>query len=343
MSKLRISETTARVLVAFLTVYLFWGSTYLAIRFAIETMPPFLMAAVRFLVAGVVLYVLMRLRGAPRPNRLHWRSALVVGALLLVFGNGMVVRAEELLPSSIAALLVAMVPVWMALLDWLRPGGKRPRALVLGGLALGFVGVGLLVFQGESTPGVGGAISLGGAALVLLASLSWAAGSLYARHAKMPEVPLVGTALEMICGGALLVGIAALTGELGQVHFQAISLKSSMALLYLIIFGSLITFSVYVWLLRNVSPARVSTYAYVNPVVAVFLGWWLASEHISGQTLIAAAVIVGSVALVMAANTTSSAARASQSDSPASESASPEAVPGILATEPEREHIGGRA
>jgi drug/metabolite transporter (DMT)-like permease len=336
MSKLRVSETTARVVVAFLTVYLIWGSTYLAIFFAIKTMPPFLMAAVRFLVAGIVLYLLMRLRGAPRPSRIHWRSALIVGALLLVFGNGMVVRAEEVLPSSIAALLVAMVPVWMALLDWLRPGGRRPRALVLVGLALGFAGVGLLVFQGDGTKG---AISLGAAALVLLASLSWAAGSLYAREAKMPEVPLVGTALEMICGGALLFVIAALVGELGQVHLQAISLKSGLSLLYLIVFGSLVAFSAYVWLLRHVAPARVSTYAYVNPVVAVFLGWRLASDPITGQTLIAAAVIVGAVALVMAANTS----RGSSKTSEPSESERLEAAPGALATEAEPERIGGRA
>nr|MBF6590811.1 EamA family transporter [Ktedonobacterales bacterium] len=174
----------SRVIAAFATVYVIWGSTYLAIRYAIETMPPFLMAATRFLVAGVVLYVVVRLRGAARPNRFHWRSALIVGVLLLASGNGGVVWAERVLPSSIAALLVAMVPVWMALLDWLRPGGARPRALVFVGLALGFVGVGLLVFQdGTAT---GGAINLVGAGAVLVASLSWAAGSVYARHARMP-------------------------------------------------------------------------------------------------------------------------------------------------------------
>jgi drug/metabolite transporter (DMT)-like permease len=315
---LRLPESTARVVVAFALVYIIWGSTYLAIRFAIETMPPFLMAATRFLLAGAVLYLWMRLRGAPRPEGMHWRSAAIVGALLLVFGNGVVVWAEEVLPSSIAALLVAMVPVWMALLSWLRPGGTRPRAVVLIGLALGFAGVGLLVFQG------GGAqrpINPLGAGAVMLASLSWAAGSLYARNARMPSVPLLGTAMEMLCGGALLVVLALLKGEPAQVHLQAISLRSDLALAYLIVFGSLVAFSAYVWLLRNVPPARVSTYAYVNPVVAVFLGWWLASEPITGQTLVAAAVIVGAVALVMAANSTQSATSQTRRATPANQAA----------------------
>lgn len=297
MAKLRLPEASGRVVAAFATVYLIWGSTYLAIRFAIETMPPFLMAATRFLLAGAVLYLWMRARGAARPSRLHWRSALIVGVLLLASGNGVVVWAEQLVPSSIAALLVAMVPVWMALLSWLRPGGRRPRALVLVGLALGFAGVGLLVFQG----GAHGALNPLGAGAVLLASLSWAAGSLYARTAHMPEVPLLGTGMEMFCGGAVLLVVAVVAGEPAKVHLQAVSLRSALALAYLVVFGSLVAFSAYVWLLRHVSPARVSTYAYVNPVVAVFLGWGFDNEPLTGRTLLAAAVIVAAVALVMAA------------------------------------------
>jgi drug/metabolite transporter (DMT)-like permease len=328
MAQRRLSETSARVVAAFATVYLIWGSTYLAIRFAIATLPPFLMAATRFLVAGAALYLWMRVRGAPRPDHLHWRSALIVGALLLVGGNGGVVWAEQLVPTSIAALLVAMVPVWMALMDWLRPGGRRPRALVLVGLGLGFAGVGLLVFQG----GPHGAINPLGAGVVLLASLSWAAGSLYARTARMPSVPLVGTAMEMLCGGAVLLVMALAAGEPSKLHLQAISLRSTLALVYLVVFGSLVAFSAYVWLLRHVAPSRVSTYAYVNPAVAVFLGWAFDNEPLTGRTLLAAAVIVAAVALVMAAqgqrstSAQSSARESARADVP--ESAQPASLSG---------------
>jgi drug/metabolite transporter (DMT)-like permease len=305
-----------QILLAFLAVYTIWGSTYLAIRFAVATMPPFLMAGVRFLIAGAILYLWLRLRGAERPKLIHWRSALVIGGLLLLGGNGGVSWAEVHVPSGLAALLVAAVPLWMALFDWIRPGGVRPTGLTLLGLVIGFAGVALLASQAESS---GTGPQLIGILALLVATCCWALGSLYARSAPVPSMPLLGTGMEMLAGGAVLVLVAGITGEFGQVHFAAISLKSLLALVFLILFGSLIGYSSYVWLLRHVSAARVSTYAYVNPVVAVFLGWAFASEPISWVTLVSAAVIISSVALITVSRGHRAAPQAALADDPASE------------------------
>ena len=305
-----------QILLAFLAVYTIWGSTYLAIRFAVATMPPFLMAGVRFLIAGAILYLWLRLRGAERPKLIHWRSALVIGGLLLLGGNGGVSWAEVHVPSGLAALLVAAVPLWMALFDWIRPGGVRPTGLTLLGLVIGFAGVALLASQAESS---GTGPQLIGILALLVATCCWALGSLYARGAPMPSMPLLGTGMEMLAGGAVLVLVAGITGEFGQVHFAAISLKSLLALVFLILFGSLIGYSSYVWLLRHVSAARVSTYAYVNPVVAVFLGWAFASEPITWVTLVSAAVIISSVALITVSRGHRAAPQAALADDPASE------------------------
>ena len=305
-----------QILLAFLAVYTIWGSTYLAIRFAVATMPPFLMAGVRFLIAGAILYLWLRLRGAERPKMIHWRSALVIGGLLLLGGNGGVSWAEVHVPSGLAALLVAAVPLWMALFDWIRPGGVRPTGLTLLGLVIGFAGVALLASQAESS---GTGPQLIGILALLVATCCWALGSLYARSAPVPSMPLLGTGMEMLAGGAVLVLVAGITGEFGQVHFAAISLKSLLALVFLILFGSLIGYSSYVWLLRHVSAARVSTYAYVNPVVAVFLGWAFASEPISWVTLVSAAVIISSVALITVSRGHRAAPQAALADDPASE------------------------
>jgi drug/metabolite transporter (DMT)-like permease len=283
------------VIAAFAAIYLIWGSTYLAIRFAIETLPPLIMAGVRFLIAGGLLYGWTRLSGTPRPTAVNWKAAGLVGALLLG-GNGAVTWAEQWVPSGLAALLIATVPLWMVLLAWLR-GGERPTAGVAGGLALGLAGIILLIGPGEL---LGGShIDPVGALAILLGSVSWAAGSLYARRAPMPRAPLLGTGMEMLAGGALLLLAGFATGEGAQLHLEALSLRSALAFGYLVVFGSIVAFSAYVWLLRVVSPARVSTYSYVNPVVAVFLGWALASEPITPLTLVAAAVIVTAVALIV--------------------------------------------
>lgn len=282
-----------RLLLAFVAVYIIWGSTYLAIHFAIETLPPFLMAGVRFLTAGGILYLWARLRGAPRPKVVHWRSALIIGGLLLLCGNGFVAWAEQYVTSGQAALLVATVPLWTVLVDCLRPHGTRPSPSVLAGVAVGFGGLLLLV-----GPGAGGALHFGGVVALLAASLAWTIGSFYARGAPLPGSAVLTNGIEMLAGGALLLTTGLLLGEGRRVELAAISTESLLALLYLIVFGSLIAFSAYIYMLNNASPTRVATYAYVNPVVAVMLGWALAGEELTPRTMLAAAIIVGSVVLL---------------------------------------------
>jgi len=287
------------LLAAYAAVYLIWGSTYLFIYFADQTLPPFLMAGTRFVIAGALLYGWARLRHADRPSRVEWRSAAVVGLLLLVGGNGVVVFAEQFVPSSLVALLVSTVPIWIAVLDWVRPSGVRPALSTWFGLVLGFVGVALLIglSSGSGSSG-GGSINPLYGSIVLLAAISWAAGSLYSRTAKMPDRPLLGNGMEMLAGGGVLLVLGIATGELGQVHLHSISVRSLLALGYLIIFGSLIAFTAYIWLLQHAPVTRVATYAYVNPVVAVVLGWAFNHEQLTGRTLLAAAVIVTGVAVI---------------------------------------------
>ncbi|HEU0012162.1 MAG TPA: drug/metabolite exporter YedA [Longimicrobium sp.] len=292
----RATPSTAKVVAAFAAVYVIWGSTYLAILFAIETLPPLLMAGVRFLAAGAVLYAFLRLRGQPAPERRHWRSALVIGGLLLLCGNGGVVLAERTVPSGVAALLVAMVPLWMVLLDWLRTGGVKPAKRTWVGLLVGFAGMVLLVGPGELAGG--GAVDPLGAGLVMLGSVAWAFGSIYSRRAPLPSSPFVATAMEMMSGGALLLVAGLLRGEAAGLDPAEFSGRSLLAWGYLAVFGSLIAFSAYIWLLGVSTPARVSTYAYVNPLVAVFLGWAMAGEPVTARVLGAAAVIILAVAVI---------------------------------------------
>jgi drug/metabolite transporter (DMT)-like permease len=285
------------VLTAFAIVYVVWGSTYLAIRFAIETLPSFLMAATRFLIAGVALYAWSRLvGGAVRPSAAQWRATAVVGTLLLVGGNGLVVWAQHRVPSGVAALLVGVVPCFMVLFDWLRSGGTRPGPRVVAGLVLGLLGLVWLV--GPDALMGGGRVDFLGAVALVLASASWAAGSIYSRQAPMPPAPFLSTAMQMLAGGAALLVLGVAFGEPWAFDATAVSARSLLGWLYLIVFGSIVGFSAYVWLLRASTPAAVSTYAYVNPVVAVLLGWLLAGEELTARMLVAAAVIVSGVALI---------------------------------------------
>jgi drug/metabolite transporter (DMT)-like permease len=286
--------TRSQIFIAFAAVYIIWGSTYLAIRFAIETLPPMLMVGTRFFAAGGIMYVWLRARGAAAPKAIHWRSAAIVGILMPVFGTGVVVWAEKRVPSGITALLVAIEPLWIVLLQWLRRGGKRPSAAVIAGVALGLAGLYLLVNPGGDREQ--GSLFVEG--VLVLAALSWAIGSLYSRNAPQPEVHFLGTGMEMVVAGAVLIVAGLVAGEASAFSFAAASAKSWMAMLYLITFGSIIAYTAYVWLLSTVSPTLVSTYAFVNPVVAVFLGWAFASEPLNARMIAAAAIIVGAVALI---------------------------------------------
>ena len=287
------SLSRARLIAGFATVYVLWGSTYLAIRIGVETIPPFIMGAVRFLIAGSVLYLFVRPR--ERPTLAQWKSAAIVGTLLLVFGNGAVMWAEQKVASGIASLLAAVVPLWMVLLDWGRRGGKRPTAMVMAGVVLGLAGLAILVdpFAPSAT-----AVDRVGAIVLLIGSLSWAVGSIYSKHAPQHPKPLVGPAMQMLAGGVGLAILSLLSGELFHLEPHAVSADSALAVLYLVIFGSLVGYSVYIWLLSVATASAVSTYAYMNPVVAVFLGWLILSEPLTPRTLVAAAIIVGAVALI---------------------------------------------
>ncbi len=284
------------ILVAFASIYTIWGSTYLAIRYADQSLPPFLMAGVRFLVSGAILYALGRHRGSPHPPRVHWKNAVIAGAFLLVGGNGAVVWAEQTVPSGLTALLVSVLPFWLVLIDWVRPKGNRPRPMVIAGLLLGIVGIFVLVNPTAANGNT--AINLAGAVVLIFGSLSWALGSFYSRDADLPASGLMRTALEMIGGGALLLILAVGVGEPQHFEIHHVTSASWLGLAYLITFGSLIGFTSYIWLLDKVSPALVGTYAFVNPLVAVFLGWAFAREPLSTRTLVAAAIVIGAVALI---------------------------------------------
>ena len=291
------SPSRLKVLTAFLTIYIVWGSTYLFIRFGVETIPPFMMAATRFLLAGAIMFLWSRSRGEPMPTASHWRSGAIIGGLLLVVGNGGVTWAERSIPSGVTALLIATSPIWFVLLDWLFFKGPRPTHRVVLGLAIGMCGVLLLI--GPDRILSGGGFSVGGIMALMLATISWAAGSLYSRRAVLPASPLMATAVEMLAGGGILLVVSTIAGEPFTLDPSRVSALSLLSLLYLLIFGSLVGFTAYVWLLRVSTPARVSTYAYVNPVIAVVLGWTFGGEELNARMLIAAAVIVAGVVLIV--------------------------------------------
>jgi drug/metabolite transporter (DMT)-like permease len=297
----------ARIWLALGTVYLVWGSTYLGIKFAIETMPPLLMGSLRFLAAGGVLYILAIRQGnsaGDRPGSRQWMAALAIGAALLVGGNGGVILAEQYIPTGVAALFVATAPLWMAIIDRVIFGRRLPP-LVIAGLVIGFGGVAFMI----GSPG-SGHINLFGAALALAAPLCWAGGSVFTRHVKLPVRPLLAASMEMLWAGVLFGVWSLASGELGRVHWQGISRASWLALLYLIVFGSLVGFSAYVWLLRSAPLSLVSTYAYVNPVVAVVLGAIFIGEALTPRVLIAGSIILAAVALIVVARNRAAAATA---------------------------------
>lgn len=284
------------LILAFAAIYVIWGSTYLAIRVAVETMPPFLMAGTRFLIAGGLLFSFLKLRGAPRPTLHQWRANAIIGTFLLLGGNGAVVWAEQFVPSGITALLIGVGPLFIVLTEWAWPGGTRPSLTTLAALLLGFAGVAWLAAPWEGA-GRGG-INPAGVAAILAGCVSWAIGSIYTRHAKHGAEPFLASALQMIGGGASLMVTAVFHGDFAALKLAAIAPAAWRAFAYLIAVGSLVGFSTFVWLMRHSTPARVATYAYVNPVVAVFLGWLLLHEPINPRTLTAAVIIVAAVVII---------------------------------------------
>ncbi len=285
-----------QIALAFLSIYTVWGSTYLAIRIAIETLPPFLMAGVRFIIAGGALYLWTRLRGAPSPTLKNWKAATIIGGLLLLGGNGGVVWAEQIVPSGLTAVLITTVPLWIAILEWKRYERVRPALPVVLGLILGFAGVVLLVGP-EELAGTG-AVNRIGATVLILASLSWALGSLYSRKAALPSSPFQSTAMEMIAGGVFLTAASLVSFEWAGFQPAETSTRSLVAVVYLITIGSIVGLASYTFLLKNVAPAKVSTYAFVNPIIAVILGWIIAQEELSLRTLAATVVIVAGVVVI---------------------------------------------
>lgn len=284
-----------RILLAFAAIWFVWGSTYLAIAVAVREVPPLLVAAIRNLTAGVLLYAWVRLHGAPRPTGRQWRQAAIVGILLLGIGNGAVTWSAQREPSGVVALMVSLVPLWLMVFGWVGSRGVRPRTSEVVGVTVGLVGVGLLVVpDGASAAGVS---ALG--ALVLLAStLAWSGGSLYSRQLDPVPVPLAATGMEMMTGGAFLSVSSALLGEWGRLDGTALTWRGTASIAYLVVFGSIIGFGSYKWLLGRVRPALIGTYAFVNPVVAVALGWLVLGEALTPRLLLAMALIVGAVATI---------------------------------------------
>jgi drug/metabolite transporter (DMT)-like permease len=284
------------LIAAFAAVYVLWGSTYLGIRFSMETLPPFFTQGVRYFSAGVVMWFCARRTGAHRPTSREWTGGAVAGLLMFVGGTGGLVWAERLIPSGVAALVVATEPASFVLIETVRLR-RLPRGAVLAGLALGAIGLLVLVGPGDLLGGEGFALP---ALLVLIAgTFCWAGGSLYSRGSRLPASPVMATAVTLLCGGAGLAFLGAATGELVRFDPAAVSAKSLVATAYLFVFGSIVGFTAYLWLLRVTTVARVSTYAYVNPVVAVLLGWALAGEPLTPRVGLAAAVIVGAVAIII--------------------------------------------
>jgi drug/metabolite transporter (DMT)-like permease len=306
----------AAIWAGLIAIYIVWGSTYLAILFVIETIPPFLAAGFRFLIAGAVLYIFCRLRGDQAPRRIEWRSAALIGLFLLLGGNGGVMWAEQRVSSGIAALMIASVPLWMALLDAIRPGGRRPSRWIAIGILAGFIGILVLVGPSQLL-GIEGAVDLLGVSVLLLAAFSWAIGSLYNRGATLPDSPLLSTAMQMLIGSLGLLLLGSVTGEWAQLDLAAVSTRSWLGFAFLVVFGSWVGFASYIWLLRVAPTTLVSTYAYVNPLVAIILGSLLADEQLTARILLAALFILSSV-VVITMNQTASGKSASIRKAPPS-------------------------
>jgi drug/metabolite transporter (DMT)-like permease len=295
-----------KIWIALLTVYIFWGGTYLFIHFAVETIPPFLMAGSRFLLAGAILYIWRRLAGDPAPTRGQWLRAAVVGLLLLLGGNGLLSLAEQHVATGISSLIIGSVPLWMTSMEALRPGGVRPRLLGVIGLVIGFGGIALLV-----APSLMGGKSVNapllGVITLLCSAFFWSLGSIYSTIAHLPDSTLLSTGMQMLAGGAGLYLVGTFTGEWHMLVLANITTRSWLSMLYLVLFGSMAAYTAYAWVLRAAPVSLVSTYAYVNPLVAILLGSLFAQETLTVHVLVSAAIIIGSVVLINLSRRTATA------------------------------------
>jgi len=296
-----VPATRLRIGLALAAVYVIWGSTYFAIGEAVRTIPPFLMASSRFVAAGALLYGWRRWSGAARPQRAHWISAAVIGFFLVLGGNGFVSWAEQRVPSGLAALIISITPVIIVVVDWLRPSGPKPGRGVMAGLALGLVGMVILVGPArlEAAKDADGLSTF----MCVLAPVLWATGSVYSRHAKQAPDLLQAAAMQMLTGSVWLLLAAVFTGEFSRFAPESITRGSAVAWVYLTLIGAIVGYSAYLYLLRHTTPAVATTYAYVNPVVAVLLGWLAGGEIVTGRILFAATLLIGSVVLITAFKT----------------------------------------
>lgn len=284
------------MILAFLAVYLFWGGTYIGIKFALVSFTPALMAGIRHMTAGLILFSVGRIRRDPLPTFEQVKNAAIVGILLLLIGNGLVTWSEQRVPSAIASLMVASVPLWIALMNWRFGEKKRPSILQMTGIMLGIFGIAILVLK--SSQGGVGSFDIIGLVALLAAAIAWSAGSLYSRFAKLPSSAFNNVSIQMMTGGFLLLVFAAFNGEFNRFHPSALTGQSLWSMVYLILFGSVVAYTSYIWLMKNVNPTWVSTYAFVNPVVAVVLGWSIGGETLQGTALISAMVILAAVIII---------------------------------------------
>lgn len=289
-------RNSMRIILAFAAVYVLWGSTYLFIKYAIETIPPFLLGASRFVVSGGLLYALARWRGAPSPTAPELGLAGITGVLMLGLGNGGVMLAEKTVPSGAVALIVSTVPIWVVMIDWLRPKGTRPRKAMFAGLALGLAGMVILI--GPKAIIGQGHIDEFGTLILLVGSIAWSMGTLMTRWSTRPGSPLVFAALQMLAASAAMLVMSLVSGDWREFSWSNQTGLSLFSFWYLVIAGSIIGYTAYVYLLGVVSAAKASTYAYVNPIIAVVLGWLFANEPLGARTLLATAVILGGVAII---------------------------------------------
>lgn len=292
----RIGKNAVLIL-AMAAIYFLWGGTYLGMKLAVESLPPYFMAGTRFTTAGLLLYSFARIRGAARPTLRQWLGMGATGSLMLLGSNGLVAWAQQKVPTGVAALLFATVPLWMTALGSVGKNREKPRAGAVAGIAMGLAGVALLVLQ-PGRGGISGSLDILGVAAILTAALLWTCGSLYSRTAPQPESPMLSSAMQMLSGGVLLFAASLALGEWPKVHLAMLSARSIGGLAYLVVFGSVIAYNAYLWLLKNAEPALVSTYAFVNPVIAMLLGWAALGEQMTGYSLIGAAVIVSAVVLI---------------------------------------------